>query len=276
MPLFGTIDIEQGHFYFEKKLYERVIVMNKNRNSKHKSCKLPGVLVFFGLVLIVLLAIAVILNNNFKCDTINSGNLFSSPQHQSIQNSSVSAESWQLILVNRWNQIPEDYEVNLTYLDNNQAVDSRIYPYLQEMLDDARADGILPEISSSYRTAEEQQAIMDEKIDEYCAEGYSDWEAKELAEKWVAIPNTSEHQIGLAVDITTVDSAIQDASVVWQWLSQNSYKYGFIVRYPENKTDITGVINEQWHYRYVGKEAAKEIYESGMCLEEYLTVLNNR
>lgn len=86
----------------------------------------------------------------------------------------------------------------------------------------------------------------------------------ELAEQWVARPGTSEHQLGLAVDI---NGAVYD---IYLWLEENSWKYGFIFRYPAYKTDLTGVAGEVWHYRYVGKEAAQEIYEQGVCLEEYL------
>lgn len=187
-----------------------------------------------------------------------------------VSSENTSEDDWKLILVNRWNPIPEEYELTLTGLVNDQSVDSRIYPELQQMFDDARAAGMMPQISSSYRTAKMQQELMDEKIAEYQAEGNSYEDAKALAEKWVAIPGTSEHQIGIAVDITTADWQQQDASVIWQWLEQNSYRYGFILRYTAEKTDITGVIAEPWHFRYVGKEAAKEIYEQGVCLEEYL------
>ncbi len=179
-------------------------------------------------------------------------------------------DDWRLILVNKWNPLPADYTFMLEELSGGHAVDTRIYPELQQMFDDARAAGVMPHISSSYRTAEEQQEIMDEKYAEYQAEGYSDEEAKKAAEEWVAPPGTSEHQLGLAVDITTADWETQDANIVWEWLNANCYKYGFIRRYPEDKTEITGVINEPWHYRYVGKEAAKEIWERGICLEEYL------
>lgn len=179
------------------------------------------------------------------------------------------ADAWELILVNRWNPIPEGYEVELTQLQGNQAVDSRIYPSLQQMFDDARAEGIYPMISSSYRTYEEQLGLMEEKIAEYQNAGYAPEEVKRLAEEWVALPGTSEHQIGLAVDITTADPDVQDVFTVWQWLTQNSHRYGFILRYPEDKTEITGVMHEQWHFRYVGEEAAKEIYEQNLCLEEY-------
>ena len=178
---------------------------------------------------------------------------------------------WRLILVNRTHPIPDDYgEIELTELRNGHAVDSRIYPDLQQMFDDARADGIMPRITSSYRTAKEQQEIMDDKIAEYEAQEYPHDEAVTLAETWVALPGTSEHQLGMAVDISTEDWGAQDATIVWEWFDLNCYKYGFIRRYPEDKIDITGVINEPWHFRYVGYDAAKEIWESGMCLEEYL------
>lgn len=180
-----------------------------------------------------------------------------------------SEKEWQLILVNKWNPIPKNYEVVLTKLQNGQSVDSRIYPKLQQMFDDARADGILPMITSSFRTKEDQQKMMEEKISAYEKEGYSHKGAEKEAEKWVAVPGTSEHELGIAVDISTADSARQDASVVWRWLGKNSWKYGFILRYPEEKSKITGVANEPWHFRYVGEEAAKEIYEQGICLEEY-------
>lgn len=192
------------------------------------------------------------------------------PGGASAETSNEGSEDWKLILVNRWHPLPDDYEVTVTNLRNGQAVDSRIYPDLQEMFDDMRAEGLMPEISSSYRTTEEQQALMDEKIDDYQAEGNDRETAVALAEKWVAIPGTSEHELGMAVDITSEDSSVQDASVIWQWLNENSWKYGFIQRYPEDKTDITGIIYESWHYRYVGQEAAQDIYEQGICLEEYL------
>lgn len=179
-------------------------------------------------------------------------------------------DDWRLILVNRWNPMPEDYEVELTQLANGQAVDSRIYPDLQQMFDDARAEGLMPTISSSYRTADKQQQLLDDKLAAYENEGNSYEDAKELAEAWVAVPGTSEHQMGIAVDITSADQEAQAPDVVWQWLEEHCCEYGFIVRYPEEKSDITGVINEPWHFRYVGKEAAKEIMEQGVCLEEYL------
>lgn len=179
---------------------------------------------------------------------------------------------WNLILVNRDSYIPDDYQVELTELSNGKKVDSRIYPELQEMFNDARAQGYGLFVREGYRTQEEQQKLLEEKIEAYKNEGKSKSEAKKLAEQWVAIPGTSEHQLGIAVDINA-DTTKSSSDDVYGWLAENAYKYGFIKRYPSDKTDITGVINEPWHYRYVGKEAALEIYSSGICLEEYIDTM---
>lgn len=179
---------------------------------------------------------------------------------------------WNLILVNRDSYIPDDYQVELTELSNGKKVDSRIYPELQEMFNDARAQGYGLFVREGYRTQEEQQQLMDEKIEAYENEGKSKSEAKKLAEQWVAIPGTSEHQLGIAVDINA-DTTKSSSDDVYNWLEENAHTYGFIKRYPSNKTDITGVINEPWHYRYVGKEAASKIYSQGICLEEYIDTL---
>ena len=178
------------------------------------------------------------------------------------------SEEWNLIIVNRWNELPEDYSVELTELSNGQKVDSRIYPYLQEMFDAARAEGIYPVVREGYRTAEEQQEILDDKIQTYINQGYSQSRAERTAKEWVALPGTSEHQLGIAVDINADKSKCSNEDV-YAWLAENAYKYGFILRYPPGKQEITGTSYEPWHYRYVGIEAAYEINERGICLEEY-------
>lgn len=181
----------------------------------------------------------------------------------------IDEADWCLILVNKWNYIPDNYEVELTELENGESVDKRIYPALQKMFDTARNDSIYPIVVSGYRTAEKQQSFMDEKIADYKAEGYALEEAITKAEAWVATPGTSEHQLGLGVDINA-DRIHSTGEEVYEWLKQNSYKFGFICRYQADKTHITGVINEPWHYRYVGTKAAAEIHNQGVCLEEYL------
>jgi D-alanyl-D-alanine carboxypeptidase len=119
-----------------------------------------------------------------------------------------------------------------------------------------------------------KKTLFENKIGKYLSNGLSNQEATVEAAKWIAVPGTSEHQTGLAVDIVAKSYQMldkeQENTPEQKWLMENSYKYGFILRYPENKSDITGISYEPWHYRYVGKEAAKEIYENGICLEEYL------
>lgn len=181
---------------------------------------------------------------------------------------------WSLILVNSENSIPEDYEVELTRLSNGQKVDSRIYPSLQKMFDDMRAQGYSPEVVSGYRTAKKQQSLFDDKLQTYRDSGYSEKKARTLAEKWVAAVGTSEHQLGIAVDINE-KNVKQTSDEFYEWLNTNAYKYGFIQRYPADKTDITGISNEPWHYRYVGEAAAAEMYSLGICLEEYISLMGN-
>ena len=178
---------------------------------------------------------------------------------------------WHLTLVNDRNPLPENYmddPIDLVEVPGGEKVDNRIYEPLMEMLNDAGELG--PVVVSGYRTPEKQQRLYDDKIKEFKKQGYSENEAIELAQQWVAEPGTSEHQLGLAVDI---NGAAYD---IYLWLQENSYKYGFIFRYPGNKTHITNVVEEVWHYRYVGKEAAAEIHERGICLEEYLEDLQNQ
>lgn len=175
-----------------------------------------------------------------------------------------------LLLVNPWNPLPQDYEVTLTQVPGGEMVDSRIYQPLMDMLEAARESnlGVQPVVVSGYRTQETQQEILDQKTEEYLSQGYSYKEAEELALLWVAKPGYSEHQLGLAVDI---NGQIYD---VYTWLMENSYRYGFIFRYPGEKTELTGISQEVWHYRYVGVQAATEMYQQGLCLEEYLDSQN--
>jgi len=179
-----------------------------------------------------------------------------------------------LTLVNFENTIPKDWKVDLVQLNNGQSVDRRIYDDLIAMLQAAKSEGLNPLICSSYRTNEKQEQLYQNKVSEYLSQGYSKVEASDKVAFWVARPGTSEHQLGLAVDIVSTKNQRLDRSqentVEQRWLIQNSWKYGFVLRYPTNKNSITGVGYEPWHYRYVGKEHAKKINELGVCLEEYV------
>lgn len=181
---------------------------------------------------------------------------------------------WNLTLVSPWDPLPEDPTITLTQLRNGQSVDARCYPALQDMMDACRGAGLEPLICSSYRTQEKQKRLFENKVSQFLATGLSEDAARAEAAKVVALPGTSEHQLGLAVDI--VDTSYQlldDAQAdtpVQRWLLEHCWEYGFILRYPADKEAVTGIVYEPWHYRYVGKEAALEMREKDLCLEEYL------
>lgn len=149
-------------------------------------------------------------------------------------------------------------------------VDSRIYPDLQRMFDAMRADGLNPEVTSGYRTRDEQQQILDDKIIVYTNEGMSRSQAEDEASQWVAAPGTSEHELGLAVDVNALGASDADANQqVYDWLAAHAWEYGFTLRYPDGASDVTGNAFEAWHYRYVGADAAKAMHETGQVLEQY-------
>ncbi|KAA8822683.1 D-alanyl-D-alanine carboxypeptidase family protein [Bifidobacterium vespertilionis] len=171
---------------------------------------------------------------------------------------------WNLIVVNRWHAIPSEYpQTELTTLRNGQQVDARIYPDLQRMFDAMRADGLDPEVTAGFRTRDVQQRLMDEKVAEYRGKGLPDAAARVQAEQWVAIPGTSEHEIGLAVDVNARGRATDANWAVYRWLAANAYRYGLILRCPDGGSAMTGNGYEPWHYRYVGADAAKAMFASG-------------
>lgn len=197
------------------------------------------------------------------------------PENTAADRKQTDAE-WPLLLVNPWHPLPEGYgdSIELTELINGQSVDQRCYPDLQAMMDDCRAAGYSPYICSSYRSEEKQTRLFENNVTTLMQAGYSEEEARTETARNVAIPGTSEHQLGLAVDIVdknyqVLDEAQEDTAVQ-KWLMENSWRYGFILRYPDDRSDITGIVYEPWHYRYVGRKAAEEIYREGIVLEEYL------
>lgn len=180
-----------------------------------------------------------------------------------------------LILVNVENPLPEEYSVDLSEIAEGVMVADRIEEQLVKMIQDAEDDGVYLKIVSGYRTMEEQHQLYADEIQLFLDDGYTKMDAENMAKQWVAVPGTSEHQTGLAVDI----NAIEDKSKreeVYIWLAYHAQEYGFIRRYPPDKVDITGIANEPWHYRYVGKKAAIEMKNENKCLEEYIGVENGR
>lgn len=184
---------------------------------------------------------------------------------------------WNLVLINKRHQIPDDYTFTLGYFQNSYRCDERIIEPLTEMFEAAKADGINLAIRSPFREDSRQQYLFTNKTKQYINSGKSYIDAYKEASKAITLPGTSEHEIGIALDITSdeywkldEDFALTGAG---KWLYENSYKYGFILRYPKDKEDVTGIMFEPWHFRYVGIEAAKVMKDNNLTLEEYLESL---
>ena len=179
---------------------------------------------------------------------------------------------WYLILVNGTHAVPDLGDLEGVELRNSQMVDRRMYPYLQMMFDDCRAAGGSIRVNTSFRTLGDQERMVQSKFDKYKNMGHSDEEAWELAYAVAAKPGYSEHHTGLAVDIVSDNLEVCTNDNLWAWLAEHCADYGFILRYPEDKTHITGITYEPWHFRYVGLKAAKIIMTEGLSLEEYLEI----
>lgn len=182
---------------------------------------------------------------------------------------------WYLVLVNNKNPMDEDYEIpSFTDLQPGYSVDSRIAEAANQMLQDAKADGMKIIICSAYRSVGRQEELFNTSLQDRLNSGLDYWDAFAETRQSVAEPGTSEHALGLALDLISNDymglDEKQQETEEAQWLAQNCHKYGFILRYPPEKTEITGIIYEPWHYRYVGVEDATKIMELGITLEEYL------
>lgn len=179
-----------------------------------------------------------------------------------------------LTLVNKWNPMDPEYKPKLAEVAEGHLLDSSIVGNLQDMIRDAKKAGHIIYIISAYRDITRQTYLYEEEVKEWLAKGYSQRGAEREAAKVVAYPGTSEHHLGLAVDLVSEEHVELDEGAEqtkgYQWLVQHCHEYGFILRYPNGATDITGIIYEPWHFRYVGEEAAEEIMRQGITLEEHL------
>lgn len=242
-------------------------------NQKNKIIKLCT-LAWVVFILVVICVLTGILKDDSEKQQERTSADLQTTQNTTTEKPEIDKTQWNLMLVNPWHSLPENYNPTIKYLDNGHGIDERAYTDLQDMMDDCRAEGLNPLICSSYRTREKQEELFKNKVDRYLSYGYSQENAKKAAGELVAIPGTSEHQLGLALDIVDVSYQLldekQEDTPVQKWLLSNSWKYGFVLRYPNDKSEITGISYEPWHYRYVGKEASKKIYDKKICLEEYL------
>lgn len=172
------------------------------------------------------------------------------------------------ILVNKYTYLPENYapddivEMSNWYAYPNNSIRQEVYDAFKEMSAAAQEDGYTLIVNSSYRTSDEQKEIYAD---------YEDNRGKEYADTYAARPDFSEHQTGLSLDVFSPGANMSNFAdtETFKWLSENCYKYGFILRYLEGKEEITGYNYEAWHYRYVGKDLAKKVYDSDLTYDEY-------
>lgn len=181
---------------------------------------------------------------------------------------------WYLMLVNQSHPMEDGYVPELANIDDAHQVDARVLEPLQNMLKAASDEGYSLYVCSAYRSVDRQKELFNESMIDYVNQGMTYYEAAIETAKSIAWPGESEHATGLAMDIVSSDYAgldeKQGETDDQKWLMEHCYEYGFILRYPKDKLEDTGIIYEPWHYRYVGVEAALAIRDQGVTLEEYL------
>lgn len=204
------------------------------------------------------------------------------PEQKAVMALAEDLDEWNLRLVNAKNPLPNGFTVETAKIEASYArdvgmlYDAKAVSYLNQMCAAAEKDGINLLVISSHRTNARQTVLYNNQVNKQKANHpeMSDAEVKKLAATISAYPGTSEHEVGLAVDFNSVEQSFENTAE-FQWLKTHAAEYGFILRYTKEKQDITGVIYEPWHYRYVGQKHAKKINELGYCLEEYIDYLKN-
>ncbi len=194
--------------------------------------------------------------------------------------SSNKEDDWALYVIGNDNPLPADFTVEIKSVAGERTLDKRCADYAIQMMNEAKEQGVGLYITSAYRSIQYQADNLQNYINRLMAQGYTKEEATEQAHKEIALPGHSEHNAGLALDIVSDDywsnhSDLDESFELlpqYDWLIDNSWKYGFILSYPKGKEDITGFIYEPWHYRFVGLEHAKKIHEVYEETGEFLTV----
>lgn len=181
------------------------------------------------------------------------------------------AEKWNLAIINTKYPLPDSYAPTLSNVisGSNIQLDSRVSERYAEMYAAAKLSGCVLTPYSGYHSYALQETNYNRKVNFYVNQGISEEEANQKASAQVLPAGCSEHNAGLAMDIVSASSDFINTKE-YKWLCENAHNYGFILRYPEDKTAITGMNFEPWHWRYVGTQAAKEMKEKNQCLEEYL------
>ncbi len=248
----------------------------ENKKGKHKEQSRNNL----KIILILILCISIILVGFLLIKLRSDSNVIeeTSSNSEDIEEQNVievilptrkEINDWRLVLVNKENPLPKDFTIELENIDSTKQFDKRAIGELTQMIQDMKSSGISNIwVQSAYRSIEYQKTLYDNKINDYLNRGGTMEEAEMLTSEYINKPGESEHNLGLAVDFNNVNNDFENTKA-YEWLKENAKDYGFVMRYPEEKANITGVAYEPWHWRYVGKEHSYKMEELGMCLEEY-------
>ncbi|MDU4934635.1 MAG: M15 family metallopeptidase [Peptostreptococcaceae bacterium] len=205
-------------------------------------------------VVIIISSIILIFSTNFNGETLNNSNIIAN-----------------LVVVNNYNKLDKNYvpknlvKVNIPFIDSiseeEKQLEENVALQLEKLVKMASSEGINYLGTSGYRSYKSQKEIYYNRVKS---------QGLKKANEYVAKPGTSEHQTGLCIDLTNEDRWFVEVTKEAKWLKENAHKFGFILRYPKGKEDITGKKFEPWHIRYVGEDIAKYIYENNLTLEEYV------
>lgn len=194
--------------------------------------------------------------------------------NQSVETSKKKIDDWRLTLANYDNLLPEDFTVKVSNIDKTRQFDSRAIDELNDMMNAMKKDGVTNVwVQSAYRSVARQKELYDNSVKKYLQQGKTQEEAEKLTDEYINKPGSSDHNLGLAVDFNYVDNKFEKLDG-FKWLKNNAENYGFVLRYPKDKEDITKIAYESWHWRYVGVEHAKKMNDLNMCLEEYIEYLS--
>lgn len=181
------------------------------------------------------------------------------------------SDNWALTLINKNYPLDKNYSITAAVVVESSPVtaDIRVAESYRQMYNAALSEDVVLTPYSGYCGYQRQKVIYDNKVQAFILQGLSEEEAKQNAEKRVEPAGCSENGAGLAVDIISASAGFASTNE-YKWLVANAHNYGFVLRYPEDKTETTGMIYQPWHWRYVGVEAATEMKENNLCLEEFL------
>lgn len=252
---------------------------NKRKNMQKKKIIRSKILIIMSCSILIILLIIRKNKNTVETTTQNittesiQTERESDNEEQEEQPTKKEITDWRLALANYENLLPEDFKVEVANIDETRQFDARAIDELTNMMNAMKKDGITNIwIQSAYRSVERQKELYETSIKKYLKQGKTQEEAEKLTNEYINKPGSSDHNLGLAVDFNMVDNKFEKLTG-FKWLQENAEKYGFVLRYPKDKEDITKIAYESWHWRYVGTEHAQKMNEMNMCLEEYIQYL---